>query len=165
MNKKKTLTICLVIIAVCLLIAIVGLFTNRSEKRQPTAEETAAYAAYSIDWQKETGMEGTDAEIILSFCEANGEKTIGANVYQIYASAELGDYLHAFGEMMEIARLHDILYIQYTTHEGDMITLGYDDQGQCEKSVYDASEDTMYYETRETVEVWTKFRSGIQWGA
>ena len=46
-----------------------------------------------------------------------------------------------------------------------MITLGYDDQGQCEKSVYDASEDTMYYETRETVEVWTKFRSGIQWGA
>jgi len=165
MNKKKTLTICLVIIAVCLLTATVGLFVNRSEKRQPTAEETAAYAAYSIDWQKETGMEGTDAQIILSLCEANGEKAIGANVYQIYTSAELGNYLYNFGEMMEIARLSDILYIQYTTPEGDMITLGFDDGGQCEKSIYDASEDTMYYETREVVEVWTKFRGGIQWGA
>ena len=45
-----------------------------------------------------------------------------------------------------------------------MITLGYDQDGQCEKSIYDQSEDTMYYETREVCEVWTKFRSGVQWG-
>jgi len=164
MNKKKTLIIGLIIIAVCLLIAAVGMFTNRSEKRQPTAEETARYEVYSIDWQTKTGMEATPAEVILSLCESAGEKTIGANVYQIYTSSELSAYLPDFGEMMEIAQLNDVLYIQYTTPDGDMITLGYDAEGQCEKSVYDASEDTLYYETRDTVEVWTKFRNGIQWG-
>ena len=164
MNKKKTLTIGLGIIAVCLLIAVAGLFLNRSEKRQPTEAEQKAYAVYSIDWKGLTGMEDADREIILSFCEPQGEKTIGANVYQIYTSSELSAYLPDFGEMMEIAQLNDVLYIQYTTPDGDMITLGYDTEGQCEKSVYDASEDTLYYETRDTVEVWTKFRNGIQWG-
>lgn len=164
MNKKKTLTIGLGIIAVCLLIAVAGLFVNRSEKRQPTEAEQKAYDAYSIDWQKEVGMEGSDMEIILSFCEPQGEKTIGANVYQIYTSSVLPQYLPDFGEMMEIAQLKGILYIQYTTPEGNMITLGYDQDGQCEKSIYDQSEDTMYYETREVCEVWTKFRSGVQWG-
>ena len=66
--------------------------------------------------------------------------------------------------MMEIVQLDEVLYIQYTTPAGDMITLGYDAEGQCEKSIYDLSEDTLYYETRETVEVWTKFRNGFQWG-
>lgn len=164
MNKKKTLLICLSIIAVCLLVAVAGMYLNRSEKRQPTEEEAANSAVYSLNWQGLTGMEGTDVEIILSFCEVNGEKTIGANVYEIYTSSALGDYLPDFGEMMEIARLNGTLYLQYTTPEGDMITLGYDEQGQCEKSIYDLSEDTMYYETRETVEVWTKFRTGVQWG-
>lgn len=165
MTKKKTLTIGLAVIAVCLLIAAASLFFNRSEKRLPTAEETAAYTAYTIDWQKETGREDADTAIILSFCESQGEKTIGANVYKIYTSAELGTYLHNFGEMMEIAQLGEVFYIQYSTSEGDMITLGYDAEGQCEKSIYDASEDTMYYETRDTAEVWTKFRRGVQWGA
>ena len=164
MNKKKTLTIGLTIIAVCLAIALGYVLTHRSEKRQPTAEETKRYAAYSIDWQQLAGMEGADREIILAFCEANGEKTIGSNVYQTYTSSALGDYLPDFGEMMELAMLNEVLYIQYTTPEGDMVTLGYDAGGQCEKSIYDLSEDTLYYETRETVEVWTKFRNGFQWG-
>ena len=164
MSKKKTLTIGLSIIAVCLLIAVAGLFLNRSEKRQPTEAEQKTYAAYNLDWKMLTGMEETDQKIILSFCEPNGEKTIGANVYQIYTSTSLGGSLPDFGEMMEIAQLNEVLYIQYTTPEGNMITLGYDAEGKCEKSVYDLSEDTMYYETREACEVWTKFRSGVQWG-
>ena len=164
MNKKKTLIIGLIFIAVCLAIVLGYVLANRSEKRQPTAEETARSASYSMDWQELTGMEGTDVEIILSFCESAGEKNIGSNVYQIYASSSLGNYLADFGEMMEIAQLNDVLYIQYTTPDGDMITLGYDAEGQCEKSIYDLSEDTLYYETRETVEVWTKFRNGFQWG-
>lgn len=164
MNKKKTLTVGLAIIAVCLAVAVAGLFLNRSEKRQPTEEEVKSSAAYTINWQEQTGREGTDQELILSFCEPAGEKTIGSNVYQIYTSSSLGNYLPGFGEMMELAMLNEVLYIQYTTPEGDMITLGYDEQGQCEKSIYDLSEDTMYYETRETVEVWTKFRTGVQWG-
>ncbi len=164
MNKKKTLIIGCAIIAVCLAIALGYVVTHRSEKRQPTAEETKQYAAYSIDWKQLTGMEETDREIILSFCESQGEKTIGANVYQIYTSSSLGSYLQDFGEMMELALLNEVLYIQYTTPEGNMITLGYDGEGQCEKSIYDLSEDTLYYETRETVEVWTKFRNGFQWG-
>ena len=164
MNKKKTLTIGLSIIAVCLLIAVAGLFLNRSEKRQPTAEEFKQYAAYSIDWQACTGFSSSDRDIIRSFCVPQGEKTIGANVYQVYDSAQLGRFLPDFGEMMEIVQLEEVLYIQYTTPEGDMITLGYDAEGLCEKSIYDLSEDTLYYETREVCEVWTKFRSGVQWG-
>ena len=164
MNKKKTLIIGISIIVVCLAIALGYVLTHRSEKRQPTAEETAQYAAYSIDWQQLTGMEDADREIILSFCEENGEKTIGANVYQIYTSSALGTYLPNFGEMMELALLNEVLYIQYTTPAGNMITLGYDAEGLCEKSIYDAAADTLYYETRETVEVWSHFRNGFQFG-
>ena len=164
MNKKKTLIIGISIIVVCLAIALGYVLTHRSEKRQPTAEETARYASYSIDWQQLTGMEDADREIILSFCEENGEKTIGANVYQIYTSTALGTYLPDFGEMMELALLNEVLYIQYTTPVGNMITLGYDADGQCEKSIYDAAADTLYYETRETVEVWSHFRNGFQFG-
>ena len=166
MNKKKTLTIGLSIIAVCLLIAIIYMATNRSEKREPTAQELAAYESYSIDWQEATGMDDTDMEIILSLCTYQGEQTIGENVYETYTSEELGSYLYDFGEMMQLAVLEGTtLYVQYTTPSGDMITLGYDAQGQCEKSVYDSDADTLYYETRETAEVWTKFRNGFQWGA
>lgn len=164
MNKKKTLIIGISIIVVCLAIALGYVLTHRSEKRLPTAEETARYASYSIDWQQLTGMEDADREIILSFCEENGEKTIGANVYQIYTSTALGTYLPDFGEMMELALLNEVLYIQYTTPAGNMITLGYDAEGQCEKSIYDAAADTLYYETRETVEVWSHFRNGFQFG-
>ena len=164
MNKKKTLIIGISIIVVCLAIALGYVLTHRSEKRLPTAEETARYASYSIDWQQLTGMEDADREIILSFCEENGEKTIGANVYQIYTSTALGTYLPDFGEMMELALLNEVLYIQYTTPAGNMITLGYDADGQCEKSIYDAAADTLYYETRETVEVWSHFRNGFQFG-
>ena len=164
MNKKKTLIIGISIIVVCLAIALGYVLTHRSEKRLPTAEETARYASYSIDWQQLTGMEDADREIILSFCEENGEKTIGANVYQIYTSSALGAYLPDFGEMMELALLNEVLYIQYTTPAGNMITLGYDADGQCEKSIYDAAADTLYYETRETVEVWSHFRNGFQFG-
>ena len=164
MNKKKTLIIGISIILVCLAIALGYVLTHRSEKRLPTAEETARYASYSIDWQQLTGMEDADREIILSFCEENGEKTIGANVYQIYTSTALGTYLPDFGEMMELALLNEVLYIQYTTPVGNMITLGYDADGQCEKSIYDAAADTLYYETRETVEVWSHFRNGFQFG-
>ena len=164
MNKKKTLIIGISIIVVCLAIALGYVLTHRSEKRLPTAEETARYASYSIDWQQLTGMEDADREIILSFCEENGEKTIGANVYQIYTSTALGTYLPDFGEMMELALLNEVLYIQYTTPAGNMITLGYDTEGQCEKSIYDAAADTLYYETRETVEVWSHFRNGFQFG-
>ena len=164
MNKKKTLIIGISIIVVCLAIALGYVLTHRSEKRLPTAEETARYASYSIDWQQLTGMEDADREIILSFCEENGEKTIGANVFQIYTSTALGTYLPDFGEMMELALLNEVLYIQYTTPAGNMITLGYDADGLCEKSIYDAAADTLYYETRETVEVWSHFRNGFQFG-
>ena len=164
MNKKKTLTIGLIVIAVCLAIVLGYVLTHRSEKRLPTAEETARYAAYSVDWQGSTGSSDSDREIIRSFCVPQGEKTIGANVYQVYDSAQLGQFLTDFGEMMEIVQLDEVLYIQYTTPAGNMITLGYDAEGLCEKSIYDAAADTLYYETWETEEVWSHFRNGFQFG-
>ena len=164
MSKKKTLVIGLSVIAVCLAIALGYVLTHRSEKRLPTVEEAARYAAYSVDWQECTGFSSSDREIIRSFCVPQGEKTIGANVYQVYDSDQLGQFLADFGEMMEIAQLDEVLYIQYTTPAGNMVTLGYDAAGQCEKSIYDASMDTLYYETRETAEIWSHFRNGFQWG-
>ena len=164
MSKKKTLTIGLIVIALCLAVVLGYVLTHRSEKSTPTAEETARYAAYSVDWQESTGLSSSDREIIRSFCVPQGEKTIGANVYQVYDSAQLGQFLTDFGEMMEIVQLDEVLYIQYTTPAGNMVTLGYDAEGQCEKSIYDASSDTLYYETRETAEIWSHFRNGFQWG-
>ena len=162
--NKKTVKLCLGIIALCLAIVLGYALTHRSEKRQPTEEEIRAYAAYTINWQDATGLDGSDQEIILSFCTFAEEKTIGGNVYETYTSDTLGGHLYDFGEMMELAKRSNVLYIQYSTPRGDMITLGYDEEGLCEKSVYDLAEDTLFYETRDTVEVWTKFRNGFQWG-
>lgn len=162
--NKKTVKVCLGIIVLCLAIVAGYMLTHRSEKRQPTEAELRDYTVYTIDWKARTGAEGTDPEIILSLCSFLEEKTIGGNVYQTYTSDTLQQYLPDCGEIMEIAQRNNALYIQYTTPEGNMITLGYDENGLQEKSVYDLSEDTLFYETRETVEVWTKFRNGFQWG-
>ena len=163
--NKKTVRLLLIVVAVCLLISGLYVVFNRSEKRAPTEAEIRDYAVYSIDWQEKTGMQGRDMEIILSLCTYVGEQTIGSNVYDTYESDTLRAYLPNFAEMMQLAVLNDVaLYIQYTTPEGNMITLGYSEEGLQEKSVYDIEEDTMFYETGDVTEVWTKFRSGYQWG-
>ncbi len=162
-SNKKTLTVGLIIIGACLLIAAAYMVMNRSTKREATQAEIEAYAPYAVDWQ--SVGEGTDKEIILSFCQAGEKQTIGENEYHIYTSETLGDHLYSFAEMMEIAQLEDVLYIQYTTPEGGMVTLGYSDDGLVEKAVYDLEADTMFYEANGTIEVWEKFRNGFQWGA
>lgn len=163
--NQKTLKICLIILAVCLLIPVLYTLFNRSEKREPTQQEIEANALYEIDWQSAVGQDGSDKEIILSLCAFAEEQTIGESVYQIYTSDVLGSYLYNFHEMTEIA-LHDsgILYVQYTQSDGDMIVLGYSDDGLMEKAVYDAGTDTLYHDLQGSIEVWTKFRSGIQLG-
>ena len=129
MDKKKTLIIGLSIIAVCLLIVFGYMFTNRSTKREPTPQETEAYAPYGVDWQNVTGTGDTDKEIILSLCTFTEEKTIGENVYKMYTSDTLEEYLYKFGEMIQVAELDSVLYVQYTDSDGNTITLGYDDTG------------------------------------
>ena len=161
-SNKKTLTVGICVIAACLVVCLIYMIANRSTKRAPTQPETAAAAAYAVDWQ--ALGQGTDKEIILTFCQAGEEETIGENQYRIYTSDTLGQYLHNFSEMMEIAQLEETLYIQYTTPEGNMITLGYNDQGLKELAVYDLAADTLYYDLDGTVEVWEKFRNGVQWG-
>lgn len=163
MPKKRTVIILLVIVAVCLLISGIYMFTNRSTKREATRQEIEANVPYAIDWQEATGMEGAEKEIILSLCTFEEEKTIGNNVYRTYDSDMLGDHLYNFQEMMEIAELNGILYIQYYDPQGDMVTLGYSDDGLTEKAVYDTETDTMFYEYGDTVEVWTNFSKGFQW--
>lgn len=162
-SNKKTLTIGLIVIGLCLLVSAAYMVMNRSTKREPTPQEMEAYAAYEVDWQ--ALGEGTDREIILSMCTFLEEKTIGENLYRSYDSTALGQYLYNFGEMMETAELGQALYIQYTTPDGDMITLGYSDEGLMEKAVYDLDTDTMYHDLDGTIEVWEKFRNGVQWGA
>ncbi len=162
--SKKTVKIGLALVVLCLAIALGYVVTNLSEKREPTAQEREAYAAYSIDWQEATGREGGTQGIILSLCSFVGAETIGNNVYDVYESDILGQYLPNYAEMMQLAVRDEILYIQYTTPEGNLITLGYDGAGLCELGIYTAAEDTMYYKTRDTEELWTKFRSGFQFG-
>ena len=161
-SNKKTLTVGLGVIGICLLVSLVIMMTNRSTKREPTQQEITAYAPYEVNWQ--ALGEGSDREILLSFCDNAGEKTIGENVYTVYTSEVLGQHLYNFGEMMEIAQLQDVLYIQYYTPEGGMVTLGYDHQGLVEKAVYDAQADTLFHQLNGSIEVWEKFRNGVQWG-
>lgn len=162
-SKKKTLIIGISIIAVCLLVSLIYMVANRTTKREPTQQEIEACAPYAVDWQ--ALGEGTDKEIILSLCTYTEEQTIGSNVYEIYTSDALGDYLYQFGEMTQIALLEDVLYIQYTDSDAKTITLGYSDDGLMEKAVYDPATDVLYYELGDVTEVWEKFGAGIQWGA
>lgn len=162
-SNKKTTIIGISVIAVCLAVSLVYMLANRTTKRAPTPQEIENYTPYAVDWQA-IGT-GTDQEIILSFCQQAEPETIGENEYTIYTSETLGAYLYNFSEMMEIAQLEEVLYIQYTTAEGNIITLGYSDEGLKEKAVYDLAADTLYYELDGTIEVWEKFRNGVQWGA
>lgn len=164
MLKKKTVIILLVIMAVSLVIGGIAVFVTRTTMRQPTQQEIDACIPYAIDWQAVTGQEGSDKEIILSQCTFAEEKTIGENLYQTYTSDTLGSYLYDFREMMEIAELNGILYVQYYTPEGGMVVLGYDDEGLAEKGVYILETDTYYYEYGDTFEVWVNFRNGYQLG-
>lgn len=160
--NKKILKIWLIVIAVCLLIPMIYVLCNRSTKREPTPDEIEAAEAYSIDWQ--TVGEGSDKEIILSLCTFLEEKNIGANLYHCYSANGLECYLYDFAEMVEIAELGQELYVQYTTPAGDMVTLGYSDEGLIEKAIYNAGSDTLYHDLQGSVEVWTKFRNGFQFG-
>lgn len=165
MPKKRTVTILLVILAVCLLFTGVYVFMNLSTTREPTQQEIEACAPYAIDWQAATGQEGSDQEIILSLCTFAEEKTIGENQYQLYTSETLGGYLYDFQEMMEIAVMNDILYVQYTDPQNGMVILGYDDAGLTEKMVYDLETDTCYHEYQGEFQVYVNFRNGFQLGA
>lgn len=159
-SNKKTLGIGLGIIAVCLAVCMVYMIANRSTKREPTQAETAAAAPYAVTWQGE----GSEKEIILSMCTFLEEKTIGENLYRTYSSDSLGSKLYNFAEFMEIAESADVLYIQYTTPEGGMVTMGYNDEGLMELAIYDQACDTLYHQLDGTTEVWEKFRNGVQWG-
>ncbi len=162
MSKKKTLILGLSAIAVCLLISAVGLVLNRSTKREPTAQEIQTYAPYG---RYVVSVQVSEKELILDLCTAAGEETLGGNVYQVYTSDTLGEYLYEFQEMSRIAVLEELLYVQYTDKAGQLVVLTYDDQGLFEKSIYDPETDTLYFENRDTKEVWSKFRGGVQWGA
>ena len=164
-SQKKTLIIGLSVVAVCLVFAAMYMVMNRSTKRLPTEQEVQVCAPYAVDWQTAVGAEGTDKEIILNLCTYTQEQTIGNNVYNIYTSDTLGNYLYRFGEMTQIAVLGDLLYIQYTDLDGKSVTLGYAETGLTEKAVYDPETDILYYEQGDLVEVWEKFGTGIQFGA
>lgn len=159
-SNKKTLAVGISVIAVCLVFCMIYMILNRSTKRQPTQAEVTAAAAYAVSWQGE----GSEKEIILRECTFLEEKTIGENLYRTYSSDTLGDKLYNFAEFMEIAESADVLYIQYTTPEGNMITMGYSDEGLKELAIYDQTSDTMYHRLDNTTEVWEKFRNGVQWG-
>lgn len=166
MSNKKLLTIGLIVIAVCLIVAGVMMFANRSTKRMPTEQEIAACAPYAVDWQEATGQEGSDKQIILDMCTYSEKQTIGSGEYEIYTSETLGSYLYKFAEMTLVGMLNeDHVYIQYTDTDGNAVTLTYGDDGLVEKAVYFPATDMLFYEQGEILEVWEKFRTGIQFGA
>ena len=172
MNKKKTLTVWLTVIAVSLAVLLAYGLLNRTALREPTPEEIEAYTPYGILWQAIDGLEGTDTERILSLCTFVEEQTIGENRYRSYTSETLGRYLYRFEELTTVSLYLDpqtgeegTLYIQYTDQNGRMVVLGYQgDQGLTEVGVYNADTDTFYHWMEEKWEVWEKFAKGARWG-
>lgn len=167
MNRKKTLMICVAIILVSVLVSGINMFFNRSTSRAPTQEEIDTYAPYTIDWTaagKEEGM--TEKDFILSLCVEAGEEEIGENVYQTYTSDSLGNYLYKCEKIEQITMSADnIFYVSYTDTDGRTVIMSYNDDGFCEKGIYEPEADTFYHEYEGNVEVWTKFTTGIQWGS
>lgn len=164
LTKKNVLLFGGGIVFLCLAIVIGYLFATRSVKRAPTQEELEKGQIYYINYPAETGLTGTDPEIILSLCTEAGEQTIGNNVYQCYTDNGLSQYLPNFQQMAEIAVSNGIVNIQYYTTDGDMVTLTYDENGNVETAVYFADTDALYYDYNGDIVVWTNFRNGFQWG-
>lgn len=164
--NKKTVRIWVAVIVVCLLISGIYILTNRSTKREPTQQEIEAYAPYAVDWTAVPGWEDgmTEKEFILSLCTYEGEQEIGSNTHKIYTSEILANYLYQCREITEITELNGTLYISYFGQGEDMNIIAYDDNGLCEKAIYIAETDTLYHEINGTIEVWSKFRTGFQWG-
>lgn len=156
MDKKKTLYIGLGIIALCLAAAFVGLLLNRSTSREATAEELARYGAYDP---------GMDASALLALCTYTQDEQIGRNTYRMYTSEQLGDVLHRCAGIARIAvDGNGDLYIQYTDPEGRNVTLAYAGDALRELAVYDPAGDILFHRLENTVEVWEKFTTGVQWG-
>ena len=164
-SDKKILTVGLIVIALCILAAGVMMFTNKSTKRMPTEQELAYCEPYAVNWQEATGLQGSDKEIILSFCVYSEKQTIGSNEYEVYTSEKLGSYLYNFKEMTQLGVLNDNLYVQYNDTVGNSITLTYSDAGLAELAVYFPETDILVYQQGEIMEAWEKFRNGIQWGS
>ena len=164
MSNKKILTIGLIIIAVCLLISGIYMMTHRTTKREPTQAELLQCASYDVSWDA-LAVEGAgEMTAILSLCQYQQEKTIGQNVYQVYTSETLGNYLYNCAEVVEIGVLEENLYIQYNDRDGNAVTMGYSEEGLTELAVYFQSADLLFYQQGETVEVWENFRAGVSFG-
>lgn len=156
MKKKKSLYIGLGIIFVCLLIACLGMFLNRSTSREATAEELARYGTYDP---------GLTAGEIMAVCTYTEDAEIGRNTYKTYASSQLPGMLYNCRELQRIA-VDDqgSLYIQYNDPDNRNVTLAYSGDTLQELAVFDPAGDILFHRQEGAVEVWEKFSSGIQWG-
>lgn len=164
--KKSTVVRLLTVVVVCLAVVVIYAMFNRSTKREPTAAEIAAHEAYAVDWSTVPGWEAgmTEKGFVLNLCSYLEDKEIGNNVHKIYTSDVLPGYLYRCHEISEITTLDDTLYITYNAEDQDMVILAYSDEGLTELAVYDKQTDTLYHEIGGEKMVWTKFRTGFQFG-
>ena len=164
--KKSTVVRLLTVVVVCLAVVVIYAMFNRSTKREPTAAEIAAHEAYAVDWSAVSGWEAgmTEKEFLLNLCSYLEEKEIGNNIHKVYTSDVLPDYLYRCQELSEIAMLNETLYLTYYAEDEDMVILAYSDEGLTEMAVYDKQTDTLYHEIDGEKMVWSKFRTGFQFG-
>lgn len=164
--KKSTVVRLLTVVVVCLAVVVIYAMFNRSTKREPTAAEIAAHEAYAVDWSAVSGWEAgmTEKEFLLNLCSYLEEKEIGNNIHKVYTSDVLSDYLYRCQELSEIAMLNETLYLTYYAEDEDMVILAYSDEGLTEMAVYDKQTDTLYHEIDGEKMVWSKFRTGFQFG-
>ncbi len=164
-KQNKTLRTFLIIFVVCCLTSGIYLFANRSTKRLPTPEETAMAQTYAADFNALTGRGGAQKDIILSMCVQGENKQSRFEEYKSFTSTALSDYLYQCVEVKEILLADDgKLSVSYVALEDREVILVYDQDGLFELAVYTPANDTLYYQQGEKVEVWEKFRSGIQFG-
>lgn len=164
--KKNTTRYWVILIVVCLAVSAGYVVLNRSTGRDATAAEIEDHQVYAVDWSAVPGWEAgmTEKEFILTLCSYLQDKEIGSNVHQVYSSDVLPQYLHRCHEISEITVLNETLYITYYAEDQDMVILAYNDEGLTEMAVYDSESDTLYHQLDGAVTVWSKFRSGFQWG-
>lgn len=159
-NREKTLRWGVIIIVVCLVISGGYMLLNQSQKRDATAAEIQAAQAYVPAW--DTGVL-TQTAYILGQCDLAQDQPGGD--YRLYTSQTLGQVLFDCHRDLVIQEGEDgSVFLRYFTAGDDMVVLSFREDDLTELSIYDAATDELYYQTGDDAVIWTKFRTGFQFG-
>lgn len=160
-NQKLINRILIAVLAVCLLIAGVNWFVNRTTEREATDQEVALYRPYDVLWDNMPAADGNNSCVdrILALCQRQEDITLGTNHYAAYTSETLGQYLHNCAAVEYVLVSGEgMLLIAYNDgpdpDTARSVVLAYDAEGLREQSVYEPQLDILFYESEEITVVY-----------